>query len=313
MNQTDKTENMNEPLSVLLNEPLNNPLNNPLNVQSDELDIKKHSLAEWLIRQKRVCVAFSSGIDSSLLLDYANSVLKGNVLAVMATGSMVPVRDVREAEEFCSRRGIRLIQIEAGEFFVREFSENRPERCYYCKKNIFAKILEVAEKEGFPVVVEGSNVDDLGDYRPGMKALKELKIQSPLLEARFTKAEIRELARTLGISSWNKPAGACLATRIPFHTKLTPELLKLIEETEGVLWDLGLFGGRVRLHGTIARIELPLDRLMDAVVGDVRQILVEKFKAQGFHHVCLDLEGYVKGSMNRDMDGKKSEVDKQWI
>lgn len=249
-----------------------------------------------------VCVAFSAGVDSSFLLDAAHRVLGENVIAVTVLGSMVPERDREEAAAFCRQRGIRLVTVEADEFTVPAFAANAPDRCYHCKKNIFTRILRIASENGMQAVVEGSNADDLGDWRPGMRALAELGIHSPMLDCGMTKSDIRALARHFGVASWNKPAGACLATRVPFGTPLTPELLRLVDRAESALVEQGFSGARVRVHDQLARIELPASQMADALAEPARAGLVHALRALGFQHVCLDLEGYVKGSMSRELE-----------
>jgi uncharacterized protein len=263
------------------------------------MEEKYQRLISLLKQWKSVCVAFSAGVDSSFLLDAAHRAIPGGVMAVTVLGSMVPARDAEEARAFCAERGIRLVTLQADEFTIPEFAGNVPERCYYCKKNIFSRILQAAHENGIPEVVEGSNADDLGDYRPGMRALAELGIRSPMLDCGLAKAEIRALARRNGVAAWDKPAGACLATRVPFGTPLTPELLGLIERAEYALSDLGFSGGRVRVHDALARIELPVPQMKEAVEEPMRTALTTAMRDLGFRHVCLDLEGYVKGSMNR--------------
>lgn len=262
---------------------------------TDKYDRLMEQLREW----KKVCVAFSGGVDSSFLLDAAHRAIPDGVLAVTVLGAMVPARDAEEARAFCEARGIRLVALQAEEFSVPEFAGNVPERCYYCKKNIFSRILHAAREHGIMTVAEGSNADDLGDYRPGMRALAELGIRSPMLDCGLAKAEIRALARQNEVAAWDKPAGACLATRVPYGTPLTPELLGLIERAEYLLADLGFSGGRVRVHGALARIELPFSQMQNALAEPMRTALTEGMRGLGFLHVCLDLEGYVKGSMNR--------------
>jgi len=260
---------------------------------------KYERLMTRLRESERVCVAFSAGVDSSFLLDAAHRAIPDGVIAVMVLGAMVPSRDVEEARDFCEERGIRLLMLQAEEFSVPEFAGNVPERCYHCKKNIFNRILQAAAENGIRHILEGSNSDDLGDYRPGMRALAELGIESPMLDCGLNKAEIRALAGMNRVKAWDKPAGACLATRVPFGIDLTPELLGLIEKAEYALADLGFTGGRVRVHDKLARIELPPDQMREALADPLRSTLTQRMRELGFLHVCLDLEGYVKGSMNR--------------
>lgn len=275
-----------------------------MNMQQNEMNKSNNEKIDRLIgllrSYQKVCVAFSAGVDSSFLLDIAGKTLPGNVIAMIATGSMVPERELAEAKKFCESRSIPLKQFEAGELDIPQFLYNEPDRCYHCKKNIFSQIQQMAADDGFTVVVEGSNADDVGDYRPGMKALSELGILSPMLEVGLTKAEIREAAKENGVNAWNKPAGACLATRVPFGETISKSLLKTIELAEYQLADAGIPGGRVRVHGAVARLEIPWP-LFDVFMSK-RLEMVEEMKKLGFRHVCLDLEGYVKGSMNRALE-----------
>ncbi|MCX7773542.1 MAG: ATP-dependent sacrificial sulfur transferase LarE [Clostridia bacterium] len=262
------------------------------------MQTKLEALYTYLKGLKRVCVAFSAGIDSSFLLEAANRALDGNVLAVIAKGSMMPQREVSYARDFCRIRNISLVEIEANEFSVEAFVNNTPDRCYHCKKGIFSQIIDKALQNGFEVVAEGTNSDDTGDYRPGKKALAELGVISPLLACGFSKQEIRENARALGIDIWDKPSAACLATRVPTGERVTPELLKRIELSEQVLKDLGFKQLRVRAHGVLARIEVSSDEIDTICRPDMRHLIAEKLKETGFRYVSVDLDGYKTGNMN---------------
>ncbi|HBR03911.1 MAG TPA: ATP-dependent sacrificial sulfur transferase LarE [Ruminiclostridium sp.] len=263
-----------------------------------ELDSKLQTLFSYLKGLEKVCIAFSAGIDSSFLLESAHRALNGNVLAVMARGSMMPQKEIDYGREFCKSRSIQFIEIEANEFEVEAFANNTPDRCYYCKHAIFSKIIKTAEENGFHIVLEGTNLDDMGDYRPGRKALAELGIKSPLLECGFTKNEIRAFAREMDIDIWDKPAAACLATRVPTGEKVTPELLKRIEVSEDAIKQLGFRQVRVRVHGSLARIEIPADGIEKMCRPAVRDEVSRKLKDAGFRYVSIDLDGYKTGNMN---------------
>lgn len=262
------------------------------------MDSKLQTLFSYLEGLEKVCIAFSAGIDSSFLLESAHRALNGNVLAVMARGSMMPQKEIDYGREFCKSRRIQFIEIEADEFEVEAFVNNTPDRCYYCKHAIFSKIIKTAEENGFHIVLEGTNLDDMGDYRPGRKALAELGIKSPLLECGFTKNEIREFAREMDIDIWDKPAAACLATRVPTGERVTPELLKRIEISEDAIKQLGFRQVRVRVHGSLARIEIPADGIERMCRPAVRAEVSRKLKEAGFRYVSMDLDGYKTGNMN---------------
>jgi uncharacterized protein len=259
---------------------------------------KLKELFTFLRGLEKVCIAFSAGIDSSFLLEAANRALKGNVLAVMAKGCMMPQKEIEYGREFCKIRNIRFIEIDANEFDIEEFANNAPDRCYYCKRGIFSKIIKVARENGFSIVAEGTNKDDDGDYRPGRKALSELGVKSPLLECGFTKKEIREYAKEMGIDIWDKPSAACLATRVPTGDKITPELLKRIEMSEDVIKMMGFRQVRVRVHDKLARIEVPAEDIERICRPAIRTEISAKLKETGFRYVSIDLEGYKTGNMN---------------
>lgn len=259
---------------------------------------KVEVLNSYLRDLGKVCIAFSAGIDSSFLLEAANRALNGNVLAIMAKGAMMPQKEVQYGREFCKARDIRLIEIDANEFLVEAFVNNTPDRCYHCKHGIFSQILRVAKENGFDVVAEGTNSDDTHDYRPGKKALAELGVKSPLLECGFTKKEIRECAKEMAIEIWDKPSGACLATRVPTGEKVTLELLKRIETAEDILKSMGFRQVRVRAHNQLARIETSPDEIELLLRADIRSEVSKRIKEAGFRYVSADLEGYKTGNMN---------------
>lgn len=258
---------------------------------------KTECLEKRLKEAGGAAIAFSAGIDSSFLLESANRALNGNIIAVIAKGSMVPESEILYARRFCSDRGIRLAEVEADEFGVEAFALNQRDRCYHCKKNIFRRIIGIASENGFTTVMEGTNVDDASDYRPGRKALEELGIKSPLLECGFTKNEIREEARKLGIDIWNKPSAACLATRFPTGDRITRELLKRVEISEEALKRLGMGKIRVRVHGDLARIETDPTEIERLASPEMRRMVTGALKEAGFRYVSLDLDGYLMGSM----------------
>lgn len=264
----------------------------------DELHKKYEALKETLLSYGGVAIAYSSGVDSTFLLKAAHDVLKDKAIAVTAVSPTFPSRETNETREFCEKEGIRHIVVHTNELDSYAFKENPTDRCYHCKKNLFTALVNTAKENGIDVVADGSNKDDEGDYRPGLKALGELNIKSPLRELGFTKEEIRKLSKELSLPTWTKPAYACLATRFPYGDEITAEKLGMVEKGEAFLMDRGFTQMRVRIHGKIARIEvLPSDinRFLDEKLRDE---IYENFKSFGFEYVSLDLKGYRMGSMN---------------
>ena len=269
--------------------------------EDKELEIQAEAkfavLQQELRRLGSVLVAFSGGVDSTFLLQVAHLTLGDKALAVTARSGVVPQRDVAEAEEFCRKQGIRHLYFDFDELQVPGFAENPPDRCYICKKTLFGNFLRIAQ-ENDAVLCEGSNMDDLGDYRPGLRALAELKVQSPLRTAELTKAEIRLLSRKLQLPTWDKPSFACLASRFVYGERITAEKLAAVDKAEQLLWELGFKQFRVRVHGNLARIEVLPDELQRALAEPVRSTLHNKLQEYGFDYVTLDLLGYRTGSMN---------------
>jgi len=241
-------------------------------------------------------VAFSGGVDSSFLLHRAHTVRKNGIIAVTIRTPYIPTREIDEAIEFTKTYGIKHKILNIA--FPDIIKNNPIERCYMCKKTLFAGILAFAKEYDYQFVIDGTNEDDIGDYRPGMKALKEMDIRSPLLESGLTKKNIRELSRIDGLDIWDKPAMACLLTRIPYDTDVREGILRMIEEAENMLFEKGYPGTRVRIHGDVARIEC-IPGFMDRIIHNPdREHIITNLKKIGFRYVSLDLEGYRTGSSN---------------
>ena len=268
--------------------------------------LKLERLRAALRKLGSAAVAFSSGVDSTFLLRVAHEELGENVVAVTARSHSFPKRELDEAAAFCAREGVRHEIIDSEELDIPGFAENPPDRCYHCKKAIFGKLVAFAQANGLAAVLEGSNMDDLGDYRPGLQAVRELGIRSPLREAGLTKAEIRELSRALGLPTWNKPSFACLASRFPYGEEITVERLARVERAEQYLLDLGFGQVRVRSHGDLARIELCAADIPKAI--EQREKIHAALKGFGFAYVALDLQGYRTGSMNEVLAKESSTV-----
>lgn len=248
---------------------------------------------------KTLVVAFSGGVDSSYLVYHAKKLKNVNLIAVTVRTPYIPKREINEAIEFAATHGIihRIIDVP----FQEIIRHNPVDRCYLCKKILFNKIIDFAKENNYRFVADGTNADDKGEYRPGLKALKELEIRSPLAEAGITKNDIRELARKEGLSIWDKPAMACLLTRIPYETEITEVVLKMIEDAETLLFEKGYPGTRVRVHKDIARLEC-LPGFMEKLINDPeRELIVAHLKKIGFRYISLDLEGYRTGSMNSEL------------
>ncbi|MFU8857199.1 MAG: ATP-dependent sacrificial sulfur transferase LarE, partial [Deferrisomatales bacterium] len=250
-------------------------------------------------------VGFSGGVDSTFLLAVAREVLGDRVLGVTATSETYPERERREAEELARSLGARHRIIVSEELDVPGFADNPKNRCYFCKKELFGKLREVADAEGLPHVLDGTNTDDRGDYRPGRQAARELGVRSPLDEAGLTKQDIRELSRALGLPTWDKPAFACLSSRFPYGVRITKEKVSQVGRAEEALRELGLRVLRVRHHGDVARLEVGPEEF-ERVANGLRDRVVAAVKAAGYAYVALDLQGYRTGAMNEVLGERES-------
>jgi uncharacterized protein len=257
---------------------------------------KLKQLQQMLSDLKSCAIAYSGGVDSTFLIKVAYDTLGKNALAVTATSTTYPKRELADAKRFAHSIGIPHVIIHSEELDIAEFSDNPPDRCYYCKKELFRKIQQIAQEHHLNAVLDGSNTDDTLDYRPGAIAREELDIKSPLKDVGLTKQEIRNLSSAMHLESSGKPAFACLASRFPYGTKITSERLKQVGSAEEYLFSLGIRQCRVRYHDHIARIEVALDDLQTILTHAQR--IVKHFKKLGFTYITLDLEGYRTGSLN---------------
>jgi uncharacterized protein len=259
---------------------------------------KYQRLQQILKDMEGVLVAFSAGVDSTFVLKVAHDVLGEKVLAVTARSVTYPLAELEEAKQLASSLGVRHLIVESKEINVPGFSNNPPNRCYYCKTELYDILTEIARRENIPYIVDGTNYDDIQDYRPGMKATAEHGVRSPLKEAGLTKEEIRHLSRELGLPTWDKPSFACLSSRFPYGDKITVEKLQMVEAAENFLRQFKFKQLRVRHHDKIARIELTKEDMVRVVTTDIGDKIVAKFKELGYTYVTLDLQGYRTGSMN---------------
>ena len=259
---------------------------------------KEEKLFSILADMGRVMVAYSGGTDSAYLAWAAHRVLSGNAIAITADSASIPESHKRDAEAFARECGFRHEYIETHEFDNPDYVKNDPNRCFHCKDELFTELDALGRERGIEHIVYGVNVDDLGDYRPGQRAAKLHQVEAPLVDAGLTKAEIRELSRLANLSTWDRPASACLSSRIPYGTAVTVENVKTVEVGEERIRALGFRQFRVRFHGELVRLEIAPDELARALTPEMAQAFVEIFKPLGFHYVTIDLEGYRQGSLN---------------
>jgi len=267
------------------------------------LKAKQEKLFSILKQMRRIIVAYSGGSDSAYLAWAAHHVLGADALAITADSASIPESHKRAAEDFARECGFLHEYIETREFDNPDYIKNDPNRCFHCKDELFTRLEIVARERGIEHIAYGVNVDDLGDYRPGQKAAKLHQAKAPLVDAGLTKAEIRELSRRTGLSTWDRPASACLSSRIPYGTPVTMENIKTVERGEEAIRELGFRQFRVRFHGKLVRIEIAKDELAAALTPEMAQRFVQIFKPLGFHYVTIDLEGYRQGSLNAALAG----------
>lgn len=271
---------------------------------------KLEKLRQILQSMEKVAVAFSGGVDSSVVLKVAHDCLGDKAVALTAVSASMPAHEAAEAEEIARTIGASYVAMQTHETEDPRYLANSPDRCYFCKSDVYERFLSYARTEGYKYIVDGTNADDAGDHRPGIKAARERGVRSPLQEAGLTKDEIHRLARSLGLPNWDKPSSACLASRIPYGTTISPDILSQVERAELFLKNMGFHQVRVRHHGKIARIEVRRDDF-EALIPEHERI-VKELKALGYVYVTLDLGGFRSGSMNEVLGtGKEGPKDEE--
>lgn len=277
---------------------------NPINDISPDLSQKYEDLLAYLRTFKRLAVAFSGGVDSTFLLKAAMQALgRENVLGIIARSETLTPDEFERAAALAREQDFPVVTVEYSEIGIAGYSQNSVDRCYFCKKELFGRLQEVAREHGIDTLADGSSFEDFStDYRPGMRAAREIGIVSPLLDKKFAKQEIRDLARGFGLPNWNKPSAACLASRFPYGTPITREGIEQVAGAEALLKAYGFTQVRVRHHDKMARIEVLPDEMHLLMVDDVRTAVVEEFKKIGFRYVTLDLQGYRTGSLNEGLN-----------
>jgi uncharacterized protein len=271
------------------------------------IELKWDRLKALLHTMGSAVLAYSGGVDSSLVLKAATEAAVSPLRAVTAVSETYPAGELASAQEFARSVGVTPLILHTEELSSEEFLCNSPDRCYYCKRELFGKLSRIAEQEGIPFVLDGSNADDLSDHRPGRRAALEFSVRSPLQEAGFSKADVRELARSLGLPVWDKPSLACLSSRIPYGTRITTEILQTIQTAEDILHAFGFHQVRVRHHGNTARIEVGHDEFRLLLSEGLAKKITISLKELGYTYVCLDLEGYRTGSMNEGINYRSQE------
>ncbi|MDR1774666.1 MAG: ATP-dependent sacrificial sulfur transferase LarE [Clostridioides sp.] len=272
-----------------------------------ENEDKLLSLNNYLKKLKKVAIAYSGGVDSNFLLNVAKNILGENVIAITIDSPLQSRREIEAAKEYSKKIGVKHIILKIDDLNIDSIIENNERRCYFCKTYVFTKIKEIASQNNIDYVLDGTNLDDMSDYRPGLKALEELEILSPLKECGFRKLDIREISKEMGLETYNKPSFACLASRIPYGTSLNKKTLDIIDKSEAYLEESGFSQFRVRVHGDIARIEILKEEMYKLFSEYLFEKIERKLKEYGFKYVTVDLNGYKMGSMNTNIKNRNSE------